>query len=118
MQLAAAAVRPGLSAASITADFSMQAADGGADAAAGVRCSIVGLQAKRATAAVLVQEVGAPGAVRRAMEEPEDIDEVRAHGMHCKACLKERAVLCARALPVEALPEDLLAHRFTYHVPA
>jgi hypothetical protein len=63
----------------MTADFSMQAADGRGDAAAGVLCSIVGLQAKRATAAALVQEVGVPAAAaRRILEEQEDIDEVRA----------------------------------------
>jgi hypothetical protein len=80
MQLAAAAVRPGLSAASMTADFSMQAADGGGSAAAGARCSIVGLQAKRATAAALVQDVGVIAAARRVVQEPEDIDEVRGDG--------------------------------------
>jgi hypothetical protein len=76
MQLAAAAVRPGLTAAGMTADFSMQAADGAADAAAGVQCGIVGLQARRASAAALVQEVGVPAAARRVSEEPEDVDEV------------------------------------------
>jgi hypothetical protein len=77
MQLAAAAVRPGLTAAGMTADFVMQAADGGAEAAAGVPCSIVGLQARRATAAALVQEGGVPAAARRVLEAAEEVEEVR-----------------------------------------
>lgn len=49
-KLASAAVRPGLTASAMVADFQMVAADG-----AGSVCSIVGLQAKKATAAALVR---------------------------------------------------------------
>jgi len=49
-KLASAAVRPGLTANTMVADFQLVAADG-----AGSVCSIVGLQAKKATAAALVR---------------------------------------------------------------
>lgn len=55
MQFAAASVRAGLTATSMTADCMMQAADshGGAG---GMLCSIVGLQAKATTATALLQQ--------------------------------------------------------------
>eukprot|EP00883_Tetradesmus_obliquus_P011533 jgi/Sobl393_1/4315/SZX67650.1 len=98
MQLAAAAVRRGLTAASMTADFTMQQADGAAGVAGGVLCGIVGLQARRATAAALVQEAGVPAAARRVLEEPEDVDE----DMHAQEIMYE-------AVQVANTPADLSA---------
>jgi hypothetical protein len=122
MQLAAAAVRPGLSAASMTADFSMQAADGSGDAATGVWCSIVGLQAKRATAAALVQEVGVPAA-RRVMEEQEDIDEVRIDGMQVLGMLLKCQMLCVHIFSLHMaswiqLPCPGMVQMTCIHVPS
>jgi hypothetical protein len=50
--LAAAAIRPGLSAEAMVADFQMAAAGGGG----GSMCSILGLQARKASAAALVRQ--------------------------------------------------------------
>eukprot|EP00878_Enallax_costatus_P022041 GHUV01023365.1.p1 GENE.GHUV01023365.1~~GHUV01023365.1.p1 ORF type:complete len:297 (-),score=127.71 GHUV01023365.1:120-1010(-) len=65
--LAAAAVRSGLTAELMTADFKLQtaaAAVGGQTA-----CSIVGLQARRATAAALVRQRGTAGIVQSKLQE-------------------------------------------------
>jgi hypothetical protein len=94
--LASAAIRPGLSAEAMVADLFM--APAGAAAASSV-CRIVGLQARKASAAALVRQP-APAASRAAPSGATEEEEVRYWSVHSSVCTTPGSRLLVHARPL------------------